>query len=83
MDSISEQEVSKRRPINLTIRADILNEAKSLKLNASKAAETGIMAAIKIAREEEWLKANSSAILAHNKRIEKDGPLLTPNWASE
>ncbi len=83
MDSISEQETSKRRPINLTIRTDILNEAKSLKLNASKAAETGIIAAIKIAREEEWLETNSSAILAHNKRIEKDGPLLTPNWASE
>ena len=83
MDSISEQEILKRRPINLTIRTDILNEAKSLKLNASKAAETGIIAAIKIAREEEWLEANSGAILAHNKRIEKNGPLLTPNWASE
>ena len=76
----SEQENSKRRPINLTIRADLLKEAKDLKLNASKAAETGIANAVKAAREETWLAENKKALQAHNKRIDNEGTLLTPEW---
>ncbi|MDM8009729.1 MAG: type II toxin-antitoxin system CcdA family antitoxin [Parasphingorhabdus sp.] len=73
----------KRRPINLTIREDILREAKALKLNASKAAEAGIEAAIKQAREESWLAENREAISAHNQRIAESGPLLVPDWADD
>ena len=43
MQTSSEQDTSKRRPINLTIRKDVLKEAKALKLNTSKAAEAGII----------------------------------------
>ena len=79
----SEQEVSKRRPVNLTIREDVLSEAKSLKLNASKAAETGIINAVKEAKAKEWLEANKQALQAHNKRVAQEGTLLKPNWVSE
>ncbi|GJL63714.1 MAG: hypothetical protein NPIRA04_23680 [Nitrospirales bacterium] len=81
MNSLREHKSSKRRPVNLTIRADVLNEAKSLKVNASQAAELGIIDAIKKAREQEWIQSHQKALQAHNKRIEKDGPLLTPDWA--
>lgn len=77
------KETSKRRPVNLTIRSDLLNEAKTLKLNASKAAEAGISLAIKEARAKEWLRENKEALRTHNKRISKNGPLLTPGWTSE
>ena len=70
----------KRKAINLTIREDILKEAKSLELNASKAAEFGILAAIKEVREQAWLKENKLALMAHNQRIENEGPLLNPEW---
>tara|TARA_R110000824_G_scaffold3762_7_gene17973 strand:+ start:7029 stop:7292 length:264 start_codon:yes stop_codon:yes gene_type:complete len=73
----------KRRPINLTIREDILNEAKALKLNASKAAEAGIEAAVKQAREENWLAENRDTIAAHNQRVAESGPLLVPDWADD
>ncbi len=76
-------EHSKRRPVNLTIRADVLAEAKALKLNASQAAETGIIAAVKKAREEEWLRNSQEAIRGYNERIEKSGPLLRPRWARD
>ena len=79
----SEQDVSKRRPINLTIREDVLNEAKSLKLNASKAAEIGIINAVKEAKAKEWLEENNQALKAHNKRVEKNGVLLKPIWVSD
>jgi antitoxin CcdA len=73
----------RRRPVNLTIRADILDEAKALKLNTSQAAELGIIEAVKRAHEEEWLKENQAALEAHNHRIDKSGPLLTPGWARD
>jgi len=33
-----------------------------------------------VKQEQEWLKNNHDAIHAHNKRIDKKGPLLTPPW---
>jgi antitoxin CcdA len=83
MQISSEQEISKRRPVNLTIREDVLHEAKSLKLNTSKAAETGIINAVKEARAKKWLEENQSALQAHNKRIDKEGTLLKPSWVTD
>jgi antitoxin CcdA len=83
MHTHSEQSLSKRRPVNLTIREDVLIEAKSFKLNASKAAEAGIINAVKEAKSKEWLETNKQALQAHNKRIAEEGTLLKPKWASE
>jgi len=83
MKATSNSAPSRRRPVNLTIREDVLQEAKTLNLNASQAAETGIIAAVKQAHEQEWLKNNQKALLAHNQRIDKSGPLLTPSWARD
>ena len=83
MQTTKEHLGSKRRPVNLTIRADLLKEAVELNLNASQAAESGIVAAVKKAREQEWLKKNKKALLAHNERVEKSGPLLTPAWSGD
>ena len=73
----------RRRPVNLTLPEDLLSEAKTLNVNASREAEAGIRSAVKKAREQEWLKANRAGIDAHNKRVEKSGPLLTPSWAKD
>ena len=70
----------KYRPVNLTIREDILKEAKSLNLNTSQAAEVGIAEAIKKAQKQAWLLENQTALDAHNERVEKQGVLLTPGW---
>ena len=70
----------KKRPLNVTIRADLVNEVKALNLNASKAAEYGILLAIKAEKEKRWLEENKDAILAHNERIEREGTLLKPIW---
>ncbi len=71
---------SKRRSVNLTISEDVIKAAKALNLNASQAAEAGIVDAIRRAREEEWLKGARPAIAAHNARVEREGTLLTPAW---
>lgn len=83
MQTYHTEEPSKRRPVNLTIREDILKDARDLNLNASKAAEQGIAQAIKEAREYAWLNENKEAIEAHNNRIAKNGVLLQPSWAEE
>jgi len=83
MQTSPEQELSKRRPVNLTIREDVLHEAKSLKLNTSKAAETGIINAVREAKSQKWLEENQLALQVHNQRIDKEGTLLKPRWVSD
>jgi antitoxin CcdA len=73
---------ARKRPINLTIRADILEEAKLLDLNTSQAAEVGIAAAVKAAREKAWREENRAAIKEYNERVAREGlpfPVLWPN----
>ena len=74
---------AKRRSVNLSIREDIYDAAKTLSLNASKAAEAGIAEAVRKALEAQWREENKAALNAHNARVEKDGVLLTPDWALE
>jgi antitoxin CcdA len=71
---------TKKRPINLTIRADLIEQAKELDLNTSQAAEIGIAAAIKSAREKAWLEENKEWIAAHNERVAREGVLLPVQW---
>jgi antitoxin CcdA len=70
----------KRRPVNLTIRADVMKDAKAFKINASHEAEKAIVAAVKKAKEEEWIAENWDAIQAHNERIEREGLPIKPYW---
>ncbi len=81
MTTTHETETAKRRPVNLTVREDILKEAKALDLNTSRAAEAGIIAAIREARGQAWLAQNKAAIKAHNKRLEEEGVSIKPYWA--
>lgn len=74
---------SRRRSINLTIREDVIAAVKSLSLNASQAAEAGLIEAIRQARAQAWRQENRAGVDAHNARIETDGVLLTPDWARE
>lgn len=71
----------KRRGVNLTVREDIIDAAKALGVNASQAAEAGILQAVKEHQARSWLAENAGALGAHNERVEKSGPLLTPDWA--
>lgn len=77
--SLSTPEI-KKRSVNLTVREDIWRLAKSLELNASQAAEQGLIQAIRESQEAEWLTENQAAIEAHNKRIKAKGLILKPHW---
>ncbi len=79
----SSDEISKRKPINLTIREDIIKEAKTLDVNASRAAESGIYEAIRQAKAQQWLEENRKAITEYNEHVAQHGTRIKPVWISE
>ena len=55
--------------------------SRVMALKPSRAAEEGIITAIREARAQAWRKENKAAIAAHNKRIEEEGLSIRPRWA--
>lgn len=74
---------ARRKPVNVSLPTDLVAEARKLKINTSRAAETGIADAVRKAREEAWKKENRQAIEEHNARIAKHGTYIRPRWLAE
>lgn len=70
----------RKKPVTYSIREDVIAEAKLLHINASQAAEQGLVSAVKAAKQAQWSRDNKAFIEAHNARIEREGPVLTPGW---
>lgn len=64
---------SARRSANVSIDAALLDEAKALDLNLSRAGEAGIRAAVKAEKERRWLEENKAAIEHYNRWIAENG----------
>ena len=62
-----------RRATSMTLDAALLDEAKALGVNVSRAAEQGVAAALKAARAEAWKRENAEAIKNYNTWIEENG----------
>lgn len=62
-----------RRAANLSIDGDILDAAKELNVNVSRAAEAGIEEAVRKARSEQWLAENREALESSNEYVRKHG----------
>lgn len=62
-----------RRPTNVTISQALLDEAKGLGLNISRAAEAGIDMAVRAEKERLWQVENAEAIKSSNDYVEKYG----------
>lgn len=73
----------RRKRVNLTVREDVMKEARNLGLNTSRAAENGIEQAIREEKNRRWLAENRDAIRAHNERIACKGVFLPPAWLDE
>lgn len=65
--------IAVRRPTTLTIDPALVEEARALNLNLSKAAETGIVNAIKEAKATQWQNENAEAIADYNRYIAENG----------
>ena len=62
-----------KKATNLTINSDLLNKAKSLKINLSATLEQALIVQVKKAQRELWLKENKEAIAELNKLSEENG----------
>jgi antitoxin CcdA len=58
-----------KRPTNLTIDAELLDEAKALGINLSSVLEQGLRERVAKAKRERWLEENADAIAEHNERV--------------
>lgn len=64
---------ARKRATNVSIDVDLLNAARALKVNVSKAAERGIAQAINDEHAKQWLFDNQSALESSNTFIETHG----------
>jgi antitoxin CcdA len=62
-----------KKPTNLSVNSDLLNQAKALKINLSATFEAALLIELKAARRDLWLAENKEAIDACNKLAETHG----------
>jgi len=62
-----------KKPTNLTVNSDLLSRARKLNINLSATLEKALVAELKNAEKQSWLKKNKKAISALNNFSEKNG----------
>ena len=62
-----------RRATNVTLPADLLDQARALGLNVSQACEGGLKAEISRRRAVQWLQENHDALASSNDYVERTG----------
>lgn len=62
-----------RKAANLTVRVDLLEEARARRINLSQTLEVALAAELRRRREAEWLEQNKAAIEAYNREIAEHG----------
>lgn len=62
-----------KRAANLSVNAELLDQAKALEINLSATFERALEEEVGARRREKWLAENRDAIAAYNERIERDG----------
>jgi len=70
-----------KKATNLSIRYDLLYEAKALKISLSQAFETHLAELVKAKKQAQWQEKNSEAINANNKFVNKNG-VFSDGWRS-
>lgn len=69
----------RKAPTNVSLRADLVRQARLLKLNLSELLETALERAIRDHERATWLEANRSAIDSYNAQVAKRG-VFSDDW---
>jgi antitoxin CcdA len=64
---------SAKRATNVSLRSDLIDEAKKLGINISEACEQGLEKQVARSRAEQWLDENRAALESSNAYVEKHG----------
>lgn len=62
-----------KRPANVSIRADLLAQARRHEINLSRALEDRLVEMVQEKERAAWLVRNRKAIDDYNERVERDG----------
>jgi antitoxin CcdA len=63
----------RRKPTNISLDSDLLEAAKALGVNISRACERGLAEQVSETRAERWLAENREALESSNLYVEKHG----------
>jgi antitoxin CcdA len=64
---------ARKKPVNVSIDSDLLQQARELKVNLSKALEGRLAEIVREERARRWQEDNREAIEAYNRVVDKHG----------
>ncbi|MDR2212460.1 MAG: type II toxin-antitoxin system CcdA family antitoxin [Pseudomonadales bacterium] len=64
---------SAKRAANLSVNAELLEQAKALRINLSATLEQALAAEVRARRRQQWLEENREAIAAYNEHVREHG----------
>lgn len=62
-----------RKPTNVSLPADLVEEAKKLGINVSQACEGGLLDKVRKAKADRWFEENKEAVEWSNEYVRKHG----------
>jgi len=62
-----------KKPTNLSINSDLLEQAKALNINFSQTLEQRLAELVAKGHRRQWLQENQAAMANYNQRIEQSG----------
>lgn len=62
-----------KKPTNVSINRDLLQQAKEHQINLSQALELRLAELLREQRQQQWLQENQEAVEAYNRRVETNG----------
>lgn len=63
----------KRKPTNVSLDPALIEQARELDINISRACERGLAEQIAKARADQWREENAEAIRSSNEWVERNG----------
>ena len=72
--------MAKKRAVNLSIDADLLDEAKAAGTNMSAVLEKALGEELQDRRWKQWREENRAAIEASNDELGRNGLWFEPDW---
>jgi antitoxin CcdA len=75
----STKPLARKTATNLSVRPELVREARRLKMNLSEIFETALDAAIRTREREAWLATNREAIAEYNTQVE-NRRLFSDDW---
>jgi antitoxin CcdA len=67
----------KKRAVNLFVDADLLDEARRMRINVSETLERRLRTIVRAEQEKHWLEENRQAIASINSFIDRHGLLAS------